>query len=57
MNMGFPCSKVQQIHSTILEYFCSNTPDTFFDRSSVVLVVDKDLGWLGREEEEGMRVK
>lgn len=52
--MGFLCPRVQQIHSTILEYFCSNTPVTFFKRSSVVLVVDEDGGgW----EEEGKREK
>lgn len=59
MNMGFLCPRMQQIHSTILEYFCSNTPSYFLNRSSVVLVVDDD--WEGggeeEEEEEGKRVK
>lgn len=51
--MGFPCSKVQQIHSTISEYFCRNTPDTFLTGPLLFLLLIKTWdGWGGRRRRE-----
>lgn len=54
--MGFLCPRMQQIHSTILEYFCSNTPVTFSTGplSFLLLMMTGRAGGGGKEGEEGV---
>lgn len=55
MNIGFLCPRMQQIHSTILEYFCSNTPVTFSTGPLLflLLMMTGRVGGGGKEGEEG----
>lgn len=49
--MGFLCPRMQQIHSIILEYFCSNTPS--FSTGPLLFLLLMTMGGKWEEDEEG----